>query len=657
MAQQTLSEFPGLAPNLTGLDSKALLAENVDFSGKGLKPVKAPEFVASGHTGEFAYYRDGWVSGRENYIVTSLDTIDAYISKDGNTWRVKVGDVEEAELFVQPPKDVEVKSAMLPQPGVLEESVTSSTGAAIPAGRYEYFTRFREVDENGDTVRESQFSAPLEIGVGKLPLLTDDNGDPIAGEYDYENSTPGKVNIKRPDGKGQDFSILWVLYRRLKGETYVREVSAQRLDVPNYIDNLTTAELGRADRPEAPVNQVLSEIEYKYLAVWVRDIGGWITESTPSEIFTAKQEEEGVRISLNEEFPTLATGWRLYRLSIGNDPTTTFQLVADLDTETKTFLDTVDNVDAGRALASSYRSDNGSIVTAGIPDGAFTGMAGPFNGFYVGWIGADLYLSEPGNPSWWPGAYVVQANSDIVGVAEIGADLAVITDEGVQFSYGTTPDSFTLGQGVFGTGAPQRTAIDRNYYLGFDGIYQIGSGTVERITKEFTEHYFFPIHQAFKCYMVLENEQLIMSYGSEALRFDLRSNKWSSLNFNTPTSSVYRTGGEIYAIRENAVIKLFASESNASMKYENAGITFGQQDDKRVEALRFAGKGKLYVKTKDSLGTLLSEGEVNMDSDYRFDSYVYLPAWAEVEGLRMEITGTGEVRSIAVDVMAANMES
>lgn len=628
----TVNNFPGLAPNLTALDNRAVQADNVDFSGGGVRSTRASSFVEAGHSGEIAYFNDTWRSGRTNYIPTDIEGIPALISKRNGEWRLNINDVKESQLWIPAPTGVTVESAILPQPTGMTLNVI--TVGSITSGAYEYFCRFRELDANGNTERESPLSAPLDVGI-----TNDGSG----------------VVINRPVISGLNAgNNVWVLYRRKAGENYAREVSTAQLTVPSITDKKPANELGASEYPEISANG-LSAVEYQYVFVWVRELAGWVTESTPSQLFPAIQDEEGVKITLTEDPPTGVSSWRIYRISLGYDPTTTFQLVTELQTQYKTYTDTKKNPELGAALASSYRADNGALVTAGVPDTMFDGMAGPFNGFFVGWIDRDLYLSEPGNPTWWPGAYVVQANANIVGITQVGNSIAVVTDDGVQYGFGATPDSFVLGQGMFGTGGSHRTAIDKGFYLGHDGVYQIGENAVTRISSGFSEDYFLSLNLS-NPFLITENEQLLLTFDAGGIKYDFRSSKWSEIDDAYVLASLYPKGGEIYAVKEEAIIKLNGSSEYDHMDYEVAGLTFGGANFKRIDAVRCFGVGVLNIRLKDIDGTILADDTVDLNSSYRPDHYIYMPVWAEVEGVRMQISGKGELRSALFELMEANTE-
>lgn len=621
----TLSSLPGIAPNRTDFDGRAIEAENVDLSGGGIKQINAPSFVETGHVGEICFHKQKWFSGDENYIDTDVNSVPALIYKNVNGWRININELGECDLWIDKPTQVVVESGELPIPDA--PIVEASGTGQIATGNYEYFFSYAEVDSDGNVERESVKSSAVPVTV-----------------------TGGGVQFTRGSISNVDSSLKLMIYRRLEGETYARFVEAVNLQQAIHQDFKATKDLGASVIPE--VTEATTR-QYQYVVSWVRYFGGWQHESIPSDPIGIVQDGEGVTIRLEEDFPSGVVGWRIYRISLTNtEATSAFQLVADLDTSFTEYHDVKENVELGEALGSTYRTDNGNLVTAGIPDEDFEGMAGPFNGFYVGWVGRDLYLSEPGNPAWWPGSYVTQANYNIKAVLQYGPNICVVTEGGVQFGYGSHPDNFVLSQSEHGAGGTSRTSTARNFYLGYDGIYRITDNGAELFTTGFSAEYFEALDHS-KCWMVIEKEKMILFHENGGLVFDIRSTQWSTLSEARHSfESIWCTGGEIYALRENTIVQVFGAEK-ANIDYTGAN-TFGQADFKRVESLRFNGSGQVRCILLDEYGEVLSESDLDLDSGVRFDKTIYTPAWSEVESIQYKISGKGEIRSIMFDLEAAN---
>ena len=305
-------------------------------------------------------------------------------------------------------------------------------------------------------------------------------------------------------------------------------------------------------------------------------------------------------------------------------------------------------------MQSSYRADSGALVTAGIPDAQFEGMAGPFNGFYVGWNGIDLYMSEPGNPSWWPGAYVVQANYKIVGISQVGGNIAVVTEGGVQFGYGVSPEAFALSQAVFGIGGMSRKAISRNVYLSHNGIYSISEAGVEELTLDFGKEYFDSLVITG---LIFELDKIILFHEQGALMLD--GGQWVTLaQRDHAFTAAYSESGNIYGLREGSILKLFGSDEDATMYYEGT-VSFDESYTKRIEALRARGSGTVRVELMpiEDTNEILSAGELDLDSNYWPDKTIYAPSWLDTEALRYSVAGKATVRGIIFEVDKGSTET
>ena len=629
MPQLTQAKFRGIAPSRSAFQGQAALAENADLSGGGLKPVKAPSFVEPGHSGAITFHNEAWVSGEDFYIPTNIQGIPALIYKTTEgQWKINMANLSSADLWLDAPQELAVESSMYPAPPS-SVAIEQGSGAVTP-GDYEYFTRLVQVDADGNEVRESAFSTPLAFTV-----------------------TNGRVRFTRPALSNLPAQSKWQIFRRASGGTYAYKIGEAPITTGYIYDELENVFFGEAIYPEAFTP---TAIDYRYVAVWVRNFGGWEHESVPSEIETIHQATKGVKITLAETPPEGVTSWRIYRISLGEDPTTTFQLVADITAGTTEYLDYAENVELGAAMQSSYRADNGALVTAGVPADQFTGMAGPFNGFFVGWIGRDLYLSQPGNPTWWPGAFVVEANFDIVGVSQVGGNIAVITEGGVQFGYGVDPTAFALSQSVFGPGGADPKAIDKDVYLGHTGIYAVTDQGVQLLTQDFDREYFDNLTIVK---LVFDNDSIILFHTTGGLMYDRNDGEWTTLSANDfAFTAVHAVGGYIYGLRNGAIVKIFGSYDDTTMDYEGT-TDFGEAAVKRIESLRLYGSGDARVELRaiEDEAEILSNGTVQMDSGYEPERTIYAPAWLNTEAIRYRITGKGRIRSIMFEVEKGSTES
>lgn len=127
---------------------------------------------------------------------------------------------------------------------------------------------------------------------------------------------------------------------------------------------------------------------------------------------------------------------RIYRTVTGTN-SVNYRFVAELDPEAATYNDneSIDSV-----------SLNESLPTNGweLPPAGLQGLVNMANGIMVGFIGRDLYFSEPYRPHAWPTAYILSVDSDIVGLGVYQSGVVVCTSANPFVATGSDPLSITL---------------------------------------------------------------------------------------------------------------------------------------------------------------------------------------------------------------------
>ena len=123
----------------------------------------------------------------------------------------------------------------------------------------------------------------------------------------------------------------------------------------------------------------------------------------------------------------------IYRTNIG-DTSAAWQLLVSIGMAATTYTDTTsdDDLEATILPSSTWSS----------PPEALTGLVALSSGALAGFVGKDVYLSEPYYPHAWP--YRKTFESTVIALAAIGNTLAVITDKYPEYYYGTHPDSMTV---------------------------------------------------------------------------------------------------------------------------------------------------------------------------------------------------------------------
>jgi hypothetical protein len=148
--------------------------------------------------------------------------------------------------------------------------------------------------------------------------------------------------------------------------------------------------------------------------------------------FTQPPSGYALRTKVGSNAPKI----RVYRTNSSVDGAE-FQYVNEFDIDTfnfstGTFTDNVADASLGEVLPTT--------LFEGIPSG-LTGLIGLSNGIFAGFVGNQLYLSEPYQPHAWPSSYVMSFDFNIVGLGHYGTNLVVLT-EGIPYMvYGTAPET------------------------------------------------------------------------------------------------------------------------------------------------------------------------------------------------------------------------
>ena len=106
---------------------------------------------------------------------------------------------------------------------------------------------------------------------------------------------------------------------------------------------------------------------------------------------------------------------------------------------------TVDNVEYADTK-TDYEVSQGYILdsTLWLPPPALEGAVVMPNGFMVGWVGRDIYMSEAYRPHAWPDNYQQAIEYDIVGLGVFGQSVVACTSAAPYIGGGVSPASISL---------------------------------------------------------------------------------------------------------------------------------------------------------------------------------------------------------------------
>lgn len=218
---------------------------------------------------------------------------------------------------------------------------------------------------------------------------------------------------------------------------------------------------------------------YTYLSVF----GTIVEESAPSPTSALVTVNPG-GTTVVSGLPTAApagkyniTKVRVYR-SVTGTSSTIFMQVGDYPIGTTSFTDTTTAIQLGVTLPST--------TWAPPPDG-LTGLVGMANGIMAGFVGNQIYFSEPFMPHAWPPAYALSVEFPVVGLAAYGNSLVVATKGNPFIISGTTPASMSQEKLPLYEPCMSKRSIASDeqgaMYASPNGIIKIGPSIVDNVSR------------------------------------------------------------------------------------------------------------------------------------------------------------------------------
>lgn len=125
---------------------------------------------------------------------------------------------------------------------------------------------------------------------------------------------------------------------------------------------------------------------------------------------------------------------RIYRSVTGTE-STDYQFVKDVSIEDETASDSYETDELGEVLPTEGW---------GPPPDDLIGIIALPNGILVGFVGKDIYFSEPYIPSAWPVEYSLTVNEKIVGLGHIGTSVVVCTEGKPYLISGSHPANMSM---------------------------------------------------------------------------------------------------------------------------------------------------------------------------------------------------------------------
>ena len=248
----------------------------------------------------------------------------------------------------------------------------------------------------------------------------------------------------------------------LVNDQYYRYYLVQDSDVPRYT-TYDVLELERRRRAQLANNQyyrlgvpqpklspsvvpsggtVALVVDRAYLYTWVSAFG---EEGPPSVPFNVSGADDGDWTISNFDTNVPYAGERLisrlriYRTVTSNLGTVAYHFVSEIDFSDGVFVDNVPTSTVGSAYV--IESENYFPPPQGLQN-----LTEHPNGFFIGNVGRNIYMTEPYRPHAWNPENTLSTLGDIVGFGIFGTSVVVCTQSFPYIMSGISPDSMTLTQ-------------------------------------------------------------------------------------------------------------------------------------------------------------------------------------------------------------------
>lgn len=219
-----------------------------------------------------------------------------------------------------------------------------------------------------------------------------------------------------------------------------------------------------------------------YIYTFITEFGSVLEESAPSDaaLISCNAAGDTVTVSGFDAPPTGQYNYKYLRIyrSVTGSSSVSYQLVEQLPVDTVYYADSKAVEELGLQLVSSYFIP---------PPEGLRGLVAMPGGFLAGFVGNQVWFSEPYIPHAWPSIYMQTTDYPIVGLAVLGGSLLVTTDRYPYIFTGTTPTGITPDKlGLLEPCVSKRSITSDQYgvlYASPNGLVSLSLGTQQVITQ------------------------------------------------------------------------------------------------------------------------------------------------------------------------------
>lgn len=336
-----------------------------------------------------------------------------------------------------------------------------------------------------------------------------------------------------------------------------------------------------------------------YTYTYVSQFGSLLEEGAPADGTTCTASYSGgsVKLSGFKDPPTdhyNIVKIRIYRQVTGNEDST-FLLVDQIDLVNHKFptsgmsmngvvfsdscyVDTRTTAQLGKDLDSLYYSE---------PPEGLKGLVSMPNGYLAGFIGNQIWFSEPYLPHAWPSSYMLTTDSPIVGLGVYGTTLVVCTTRQPYTVTGAHPGSVTQEKLPMNQPCVSKKSIAYDQYgvlyASPYGLVAVAAGQIDVFTRELVSQDEWAQYLPSTMVAAMYNNLYMCGYKSGNYREMLvfargDTPPMTTYGFDPVSLFVERGTGRIFALSEtdNKVYQLDADEVNKEV-YEWKSKRFNYQ--------------------------------------------------------------------------------
>lgn len=335
-------------------------------------------------------------------------------------------------------------------------------------GTLEGIRRPRLLDVTLDPTTRSVFRVPIDSPDIKA----------IDDSYWLEFPSVDVSVVKSPVSNSADPAYYWASPLEQPGYTTRSRLAAGR---PALVLGIPVPGVAPSVIPNGGVGATVTRA---YVYTWVSSFGEEGAPS-PATVRTGKVDDTWRIIvtppTVLERANRVLEHTRIYRTVTSSIGVASYYFVAELPINTGLYNDTLSDdevINAGLLTSTDFTP----------PPEGLVGMTALPNGMLCGWVGNEIWFSEPYRPHAWPAKYQISTEYDIVAMVGAAQSLIIGTEGYPYVATGVSPPSMTLARIASAEPCQARNSMVGSpygaYYASPNGlIFVTPTGAVQNLTR------------------------------------------------------------------------------------------------------------------------------------------------------------------------------